>query len=64
MTLCYRLKAFLQTDDISTLSLEEVVGDKHDFPLQNVDPSFTDSTEDYFTAFKKKSQANSMLRTL
>jgi alpha-1,3-glucan synthase len=44
---------FCQTDNICTLSLEEVVGDKHDFSLQNVDPSFTDSTEEFFTAFKR-----------
>lgn len=33
-------KGFYQTDNISSLSLEEVVGDKHDFSLKNVDPSF------------------------
>ena len=43
-----------QMDNISTLSLKEVVGDKHDFSLQKVDPSFTDSTAEYFNAFKTK----------
>ena len=45
---------FYQMNNISTLSLDEVVGDKHDFSLQKVDPSFTDSTEEYFNAFKTK----------
>jgi alpha-1,3-glucan synthase len=45
---------FYQRDNISTLSLEEVVGDKNNFSLQKVDPSFTDSTEEYFNAFKTK----------
>ena len=45
---------FYQMDNISTLSLEEVVGDKNNFSLQKVDPSFTDSTEEYFNAFKTK----------
>ena len=45
---------FYQMDNISTLSLEEVIGDKNDFSLQKVDPSFTDSTGEYFNAFKTK----------
>ena len=45
---------FYQMDNISTLSLEEVIGNKHDFSLQKVDPSFTDSTDEYFNAFKAK----------
>jgi alpha-1,3-glucan synthase len=45
---------FYQMDNISTLSLEDVVGGKNDFSLQKVDPSFTDSTDEYFNAFKAK----------
>ena len=45
---------FYHMDNISSLSLEEVVGGKNDFSLQKVDPSFTDSTEEYFNAFKTK----------
>jgi alpha-1,3-glucan synthase len=45
---------FYQINNVSTLSLEEVVGNKQDFSLQKVDPSFTDSTEEYFNEFKTK----------
>jgi len=45
---------FYQISNASTLSLEEVVGSKQDFSLQKVDPSFTDSTEEYFNEFKTK----------
>lgn len=47
---------FYQIDNSSTLSLETVVGAKQDFALQKVDPSFTDSTEEYFNDFKFKLQ--------
>jgi alpha-1,3-glucan synthase len=50
--------SFYQLGNVSTLSLEDVVGDKNDFSLQKVDPSFTDSTEEYYNDFKAK------LRTL
>jgi alpha-1,3-glucan synthase len=45
---------FYQINNVSTLSLEEVVGNKQDFSLQKVDPSFTDSTEEYYNEFKTK----------
>jgi alpha-1,3-glucan synthase len=45
---------FYQINNVSTLSLEEVVGNKQDFSLQKVDPSFTDSTEEYFNEFKNR----------
>lgn len=45
---------FYQMDNLSTLSLETVVGAKQDFSLQKVDPSFTDSTEEYFKVFEIK----------
>jgi alpha-1,3-glucan synthase len=44
----------LQLDNVSTLSLETVVGDKNDFSLQKVDPPFTDSNEEFFNEFKDK----------
>lgn len=45
---------FYELQNVSTLSLEDVVGDKKDFSLQMVDPSFTDSTGEYFKIFRKK----------
>lgn len=45
---------FYQINNVSTLSLEEVVGNKSDFSLQKVDPSFTDSTEEYYNEFRSK----------
>ncbi|KUJ12806.1 alpha-1,3-glucan synthase Ags2 [Mollisia scopiformis] len=45
---------FYQNENLSTLSLETVIGTKQDFSLQKVDPSFTDSTEEYFNDFKVK----------
>jgi alpha-1,3-glucan synthase len=38
----------------SRLSVVDVVGDRHDFKLQKVDPFFTDSTGDYYKAFEQK----------
>ncbi|KAK3372216.1 putative cell wall alpha-1, 3-glucan synthase [Podospora didyma] len=38
----------------SRLSVVDVVGDRHDFKLQNVDPFFTDSTGEYYQTFEKK----------
>ncbi|KAH7010584.1 putative cell wall alpha-1, 3-glucan synthase [Microdochium trichocladiopsis] len=38
----------------SGLSVVDVVGDRHDFKLQNVDPFFTDNTGDYYKAFEDK----------
>jgi alpha-1,3-glucan synthase len=37
----------------STLSVDEVVGEKTDFNLQNVDQSFTDSKLDYYHIYEK-----------
>ena len=41
----------------SVLSLDSVVGGKKDFNLQKVDPFFTDSTGEYYSAFDKKLDA-------
>ncbi|KAK1758077.1 alpha-1,3-glucan synthase [Echria macrotheca] len=38
----------------SRLSVNDVVGDRHDFKLQKVDPFFTDSTGEYYQAFEEK----------
>ncbi|KAK0725972.1 hypothetical protein B0H67DRAFT_144279 [Lasiosphaeris hirsuta] len=38
----------------SRLSVIDVVGDRHDFKLQNVDPFFTDSTGEYYNDFEAK----------
>ncbi|KAK0633963.1 hypothetical protein B0T14DRAFT_561497 [Immersiella caudata] len=38
----------------SRLSVVDVVGDRHDFKLQKVDPFFTDSTGEYYNDFEQK----------
>ncbi len=38
----------------SMLSINEVVGEKKDFKLQQVDPFFTDTTGEFYDAFSKK----------
>ncbi|KAK3367350.1 putative cell wall alpha-1, 3-glucan synthase [Lasiosphaeria ovina] len=38
----------------SRLSVIDVVGGRHDFKLQNVDPFFTDSTGEYYKAYEQK----------
>ena len=38
---------------VSTLSVNEVVGDRDDFNLQKVDPFFNDTTGDYYRAFDR-----------
>ena len=38
----------------SMLSVNSVVGEKHDFFLQKVDPFFTDSNGEFYQAFEKK----------
>jgi len=38
----------------SRLSVIDVVGDRHDFKLQKVDPFFTDSTGEYYNDFEQK----------
>jgi len=38
----------------SRLSVIDVVGDRHDFKLQKVDPFFTDSTGEYYNTFEQK----------
>ncbi|KAG8157720.1 hypothetical protein KVR01_012382 [Diaporthe batatas] len=38
----------------SMLSVDEVVGERHDFKLQQTDPFFTDSRGDFYTEFEKK----------
>ena len=40
----------------SMLSVDSVVGEKNDFYLQKVDPFFTDSSGEFYQAFKKKLQ--------
>lgn len=37
----------------SMLSVDEVVGERHDFKLQQVDPFFTDKDGDFYAAFEK-----------
>ncbi len=41
-------------NNLSTLSLDTVVGARKDFMLQKVDPFFTDSTGEFYQAFEKK----------
>ncbi|KAK3392778.1 alpha amylase [Podospora didyma] len=36
----------------STISLQDVVGDRHDLKLQKVDPFFTDSTGEFFARYE------------
>nr|KAK5444405.1 hypothetical protein LTR18_004109 [Exophiala xenobiotica] len=36
----------------SVLSLNEVVGERHDYKLQKVDPTFNDTTGEYYNAFE------------
>lgn len=43
-----------QNRNSSRLSVADVVGDRHDFKLQKVDPFFTDSTGEYYEAFEQK----------
>ncbi|KAH8908249.1 hypothetical protein BR93DRAFT_895934 [Coniochaeta sp. PMI_546] len=43
-----------QNRNSSRLSVVDVVGDRHDFKLQKVDPFFTDSTGEYYKAFEQK----------
>ncbi|KAK7745826.1 Cell wall alpha-1,3-glucan synthase ags1 [Cytospora paraplurivora] len=38
----------------SMLSMVEVVGDRHDYKLQQTDPFFTDSRGSFYSAFEKK----------
>jgi len=38
----------------SRLSVIDVVGDRHDFKLQKVDPFFTDSSGDYYREFEQR----------
>ncbi|KAJ5273224.1 hypothetical protein N7478_008349 [Penicillium angulare] len=38
----------------SQLSFDSVVGDKKDYKLQKVDPTFTDGNEEFYRAFEKK----------
>ena len=38
----------------SHLSLQEVVGEKHDYNLQKVEPFFTDPNKEYYREFEKK----------
>ncbi|KAJ5925198.1 hypothetical protein N7454_007837 [Penicillium verhagenii] len=38
----------------SQLSFDSVVGDKKDYKLQKVDPTFTDSSGEFYRAFEKK----------
>ena len=45
-----------QKRNSSNLSLNAVVGDHTDFKLQQVDPNFTDSNEEYFKAFEESLQ--------
>jgi alpha-1,3-glucan synthase len=42
----------LRSSSGSTLSLSEVVGDKHNYNLQKVDPTFNDTTGEYYNAFE------------
>lgn len=39
---------------VSTLSLQDVIGTRTDFQLQNVSPFFTDATGDYYGAFSQR----------
>jgi alpha-1,3-glucan synthase len=39
--------------NISTLSVDSIVGTRKDYNLQKVDPTFNDSTEEYFKVFEK-----------
>ena len=43
-----------QNRNSSRLSVIDVVGDRHDFKLQKVDPFFTDSTGEYYKTFEQK----------
>lgn len=38
----------------SMLSVDEVVGERHDYKLQQTDPFFTDSRGEFYTEFEKK----------
>ncbi|KAL0934139.1 alpha-glucan synthase [Colletotrichum truncatum] len=38
----------------SMLSVEDVVGDRHDYKLQQVDPFFTDSKGEFYQAFEER----------
>ncbi len=42
--------------NMSTLSLAGVVGEKHDYNLQKVEPFFTDPNKEYYKDFEKKLQ--------
>ena len=44
----------IKEKNLSTLSLDSVVGTRKDFMLQKVDPSFTDKTGEFYNAFEKK----------
>jgi alpha-1,3-glucan synthase len=46
-----------QHKTLSMLSVDSVVGEKHDFFLQKVDPFFTDSRGEYQETFNKKLEA-------
>jgi alpha-1,3-glucan synthase len=50
-------KRMFSRNNLSTLSLDSVVGTRKDFLLQKVDPFFTDSTGEFFQAFEKKLEA-------
>ena len=44
----------ISQNNLSTLSLDSVVGARKDFHLQKVDPFFTDSSGEFYQAFEKK----------
>lgn len=41
----------------SALSLNEVIGSRHDYKLQKVDPTFNDTSGEFYRAFEQKLQA-------
>ncbi|KAF2661570.1 glycosyltransferase family 5 protein [Lophiostoma macrostomum CBS 122681] len=45
---------FIQSPNISTLSVNSVVGDRNDYKLQTVEPFFTDSRGDFYKEFEQK----------
>ena len=48
------LSLYIQPTNASTLSVDAVVGTHSEFALQNVNPSFTDSKQDYQHVFERK----------